>query len=154
MASSKRPKTPRSKSSPPAAQKSAPPGAERSEAQGSLLASAILSEKGMQRALRLAKAPLPQASTPAPKAAPASVPAPVVTPMPAAGTAAEAPIPAPAPASPSAPPRALTADERRDLVAKLAYFRAEKRGFGATNPVEDWLWAEEEVRRRSQAHAA
>lgn len=150
MASSKRPKTSRSKSSPPPARTSAPPGAERPEAKGSLLASAILSEKGMQRALRLAKAPLPQASTPPPMAAPASIPAPVVNPMPAAA----APSASPAPASPSAPPRALTADERRDLVAKLAYFRAEKRGFGATNPVEDWLWAEEEVRRRSQAHAA
>jgi hypothetical protein len=42
----------------------------------------------------------------------------------------------------------------RTLVAQLAYLRAENLGFGRTNPLEDWLWAEQEVSRRLQARAA
>lgn len=39
----------------------------------------------------------------------------------------------------------ITSDERRRLIALAAYYRAERKGFGKTNPVEDWLLAESEV---------
>ena len=35
--------------------------------------------------------------------------------------------------------------ERRALIAKAAYFRAERRGFQAGHELEDWLAAEAEV---------
>lgn len=40
---------------------------------------------------------------------------------------------------------AITSDERRRLISLAAYYRAERKGFGKTNPVEDWLLAEREV---------
>lgn len=39
----------------------------------------------------------------------------------------------------------ITSEERRRLIALAAYYRAERKGFGKTNPVEDWLLAESEV---------
>lgn len=50
--------------------------------------------------------------------------------------------------------RPLSPEEQRRLVAKLAYVRAEGIGFGRSNPVEDWLWAEQEVKRMLGARAA
>jgi hypothetical protein len=35
--------------------------------------------------------------------------------------------------------------ERRELIAKVAYFRAERRAFQAGHELEDWLAAELEV---------
>jgi len=35
--------------------------------------------------------------------------------------------------------------ERRDLIAKAAYYRAERRGFQAGHELEDWLAAELEI---------
>jgi len=63
-----------------------------------------------------------------------------------------------APTAPTLPttrtaPTAPTIEERRQLVAKLAYFRAERLGF-RTDPVEDWLWAEREVERMLSAQSA
>ena len=37
------------------------------------------------------------------------------------------------------------ADVRRRMIAKVAYFRAEARGFEGGDPVRDWLEAEAEV---------
>jgi Protein of unknown function (DUF2934) len=47
-----------------------------------------------------------------------------------------------------APRRRTTTQERRDLIAKAAYFRAERRGFRAGHELEDWLAAEAEVDRQ------
>lgn len=38
------------------------------------------------------------------------------------------------------------------LIAEAAYYRAERRGFAAGDPLRDWLEAEAEVRGRLQAH--
>lgn len=46
-----------------------------------------------------------------------------------------------------APPRQTT-QERQVLIAKAAYFRAEKRDFRAGHELEDWLAAEAEVDRQ------
>jgi len=48
-----------------------------------------------------------------------------------AGTPASAPV--------------VSADVRRGMIAKAAYLRAERRGFGPGSEVEDWLIAEREV---------
>ena len=39
----------------------------------------------------------------------------------------------------------ITADERRALIARAAYLRAESRGFPPGSEAEDWLTAEKEV---------
>jgi len=39
-------------------------------------------------------------------------------------------------------------EQRAALIAEAAYFRAEKRGFGAGHETEDWLAAEAEVDAR------
>jgi hypothetical protein len=41
----------------------------------------------------------------------------------------------------------LTADEREQMIAEAAYFRAERRGFQGGDPVQDWIEAEAEVER-------
>ena len=41
--------------------------------------------------------------------------------------------------------REIDVDEFRELVAKNAYYRAEKRGFEDGYELEDWLEAEQEV---------
>ncbi len=41
----------------------------------------------------------------------------------------------------------VTAEERRQLIARAAYFRAERRGFAPGSELEDWLAAEAEVDR-------
>lgn len=45
------------------------------------------------------------------------------------------------------PPAPLTADEREMLIARVAYFRAEKRGFAPGAELQDWVEAEAEVLR-------
>jgi hypothetical protein len=42
---------------------------------------------------------------------------------------------------------ALSAQERQMLVARAAYFRAEKRGFAPGGELQDWVEAEAEVLR-------
>jgi hypothetical protein len=42
-------------------------------------------------------------------------------------------------------PLRLATPERQSLIARAAYFRAEKRGFRAGHELEDWLAAETEV---------
>jgi DUF2934 family protein len=42
---------------------------------------------------------------------------------------------------------ATTAQERRMLIARAAYFRAEKRGFAPGGELQDWVEAEAEVMR-------
>jgi hypothetical protein len=39
----------------------------------------------------------------------------------------------------------ISSEERRRRIALAAYRRAERLGFGTTNPVEDWLVSEREV---------
>jgi hypothetical protein len=48
-------------------------------------------------------------------------------------------------ASPPAPP--YTDEEWRAMVRRAAYLRAERRGFANGTPRQDWLEAEEELRR-------
>jgi hypothetical protein len=42
---------------------------------------------------------------------------------------------------------ALSAQERQMLVARAAYFRAEKRGFAPGGELQDWVEAEAEILR-------
>jgi hypothetical protein len=42
---------------------------------------------------------------------------------------------------------ALSAQDRRMLIARAAYFRAEKRGFAPGAELQDWIEAEAEVLR-------
>jgi hypothetical protein len=39
----------------------------------------------------------------------------------------------------------VTAEERRQLIATTAYFRAERRGFAPGSEMEDWFEAEAEI---------
>ena len=48
-------------------------------------------------------------------------------------------------AATTVPRRTISNDERRRLIALAAYYRAQRVGFGKTNPIEDWLVAEREV---------
>ena len=41
----------------------------------------------------------------------------------------------------------ITAEERQRLIARVAYFRAEKRGFAPGCELQDWVEAEAEVLR-------
>nr|VFK41736.1 MAG: Protein of unknown function (DUF2934) [Candidatus Kentron sp. SD]VFK47641.1 MAG: Protein of unknown function (DUF2934) [Candidatus Kentron sp. SD]VFK80299.1 MAG: Protein of unknown function (DUF2934) [Candidatus Kentron sp. SD] len=40
---------------------------------------------------------------------------------------------------------AITPEERWNMIAVAAYYRAEQRGFIGGNPAEDWIAAEEEI---------
>jgi|HubBroStandDraft_2_1064218.scaffolds.fasta_scaffold220989_2 hypothetical protein len=44
-------------------------------------------------------------------------------------------------------PAGPTAEQRHALIAKAAYFRAQRRGFGTGHELEDWLAAEAEFER-------
>jgi hypothetical protein len=48
----------------------------------------------------------------------------------------------------SLPPKKAVPEDRRNLIAKEAYFRAERRHFEPGHELEDWLAAESEVDRR------
>jgi hypothetical protein len=48
--------------------------------------------------------------------------------------------------------RELSDDERHRLIALAAFERARTIGFGRTNPLEDWLWAERHVAEALHAH--
>jgi len=41
--------------------------------------------------------------------------------------------------------RLTTAEERREMVARAAYYHAEKRGFEPGHEIEDWLAGEAEI---------
>jgi hypothetical protein len=41
----------------------------------------------------------------------------------------------------------MSAQERETLIARAAYFRAEKRGFAPGSELEDWIEAEAELLR-------
>jgi hypothetical protein len=81
------------------------------------------------------------------------VKAPVATPI--ANDVSEAPAPT-APVEPTVAEEApvsserptISSEERRRMIAIAAYHRAERLGFGTTNPVEDWLVSEREVDAR------
>lgn len=47
---------------------------------------------------------------------------------------------------PAAAP-SISAEERQNLIARVAYFRAEKRGFSPGCELQDWFEAETEVKR-------
>lgn len=55
---------------------------------------------------------------------------------------------APEPPSELAPDPARESDAQRAMIAELAYFRAERRGFAPGGELQDWLEAEAEVRGR------
>ena len=42
----------------------------------------------------------------------------------------------------------VTTEERHQLIAKAAYFRAERRGFTPGSELQDWLEAEAEIEAR------
>ena len=42
---------------------------------------------------------------------------------------------------------AVDAETRRQMIAEIAYLRAEARGFAGGNPEQDWLEAEKEINR-------
>ena len=44
--------------------------------------------------------------------------------------------------------RGVTPEERHQLIAEAAYYRAERRGFAPGAELEDWLEAEAEINRR------
>jgi hypothetical protein len=48
----------------------------------------------------------------------------------------------------SLPPRKVSEAERRNLIEKAAYSRAERRNFAPGHELEDWLAAETEVDER------
>ena len=48
----------------------------------------------------------------------------------------------------SLPPKKAVPEDRRNLIAKEAYFRAERRHFEPGHELEDWLAAESDVDRR------
>lgn len=45
-------------------------------------------------------------------------------------------------------PQEVSEDQRRQLIADAAHFRAERRGFNGGDPLNDWLEAETEVDAR------
>jgi chromosome segregation ATPase len=45
----------------------------------------------------------------------------------------------------------VSAGQRRQMIAEAAYFRAERRGFDAGDPIKDWMEAEAEVDARLKA---
>lgn len=45
----------------------------------------------------------------------------------------------------SVPAKQVSADERRGMIARAAYFRAERRHFSPGHELEDWVAAEAEV---------
>ena len=47
----------------------------------------------------------------------------------------------------SLPVKRVSDEERRNMIARAAYFRAEKRQFAPGHEVEDWIAAEVEVDR-------
>ena len=56
----------------------------------------------------------------------------------------------PKPGNPSTlpgPGPAMSAQERETLIARAAYFRAEKRGFAPGSELQDWVEAEAELLR-------
>ena len=46
---------------------------------------------------------------------------------------------------PNQRPAPMTEDERRDVIAKAAYYLSEQRGFEPGHEVEDWIAAEARV---------
>lgn len=48
-------------------------------------------------------------------------------------------------ANTNAKPLSLPAEERHRQIAKAAFERALSHGLGRTNPLEDWLWAEQHI---------
>ncbi len=147
MASSKRSRASRTNTPRGAAPKAVSASHAPHEAQTASLASAIL----RQPPAVLALPALLSEPVHSPKAAPTPVVQAALTPAAQARSTAQS-----APAVQAAPTavRSCSTDELRSLVAQLAYLRAERMGFGRTNPTEDWLWAEQEVTRRMQARAA
>lgn len=57
----------------------------------------------------------------------------------------------PAPPAEAADVSVRESDARRMLIAEVAYFRAERRGFAPGSELEDWLEAEAEVLARLRA---
>ncbi len=161
MASSKRSRASRTNTPRGAAPKAVSAPHAPHEAQTASLASAILRQPSAVLAVPGLLSEPVLSPKPAPTPAPQIAAAPVSqVAAPSASKAALTPASQSAPVSQIAAPPAPQAaparptDELRSLVAQLAYLRAERMGFGRTNPTEDWLWAEQEVTRRMQARAA
>jgi hypothetical protein len=102
------------------------------------------SPKGAAAAAAKAAPTAAKASAKAP-AAPAPVAA-KSTPVAAKSAPALPPVKSPeAPAAKAPAAKTLTPIERSKLINETAYFIAQKRGFSAGNPVQDWLSAEQQV---------
>jgi len=54
------------------------------------------------------------------------------------------------PAKPAAPQKPKPAGDLTRLIAEAAYYRAEQRGFAPGHELDDWIAAEDEVRRTLQ----
>lgn len=54
------------------------------------------------------------------------------------------------PAADSAPAQTVTSRERQQIIARAAYFRAEKRGFAPGGELQDWFEAEAEFAQLSK----
>ena len=54
------------------------------------------------------------------------------------------------PAKPAAPQNPKPAGDLTRLIAEAAYYRAEQRGFAPGHELDDWIAAEDEVRRTLQ----
>lgn len=39
----------------------------------------------------------------------------------------------------------INPEQRDEMIAETAYYRAEQRGFSGGDPIVDWLWAEAEI---------
>jgi hypothetical protein len=53
----------------------------------------------------------------------------------------------------SLPPKRVSEEERRGMIARAAYFRAERRHFAPGHEIADWMAAEAEVDRELAARA-
>jgi hypothetical protein len=85
------------------------------------------------------------------KKAPAKTEPAAGKPKKAAATAEAKPAPGATPGAGTAsnPPRVeITPEQKLQMIAEAAYFRAERRGFVGGNPTEDWVAAEAEVEAR------
>jgi hypothetical protein len=93
-----------------------------------------------------AKASAKAPAAPAPVAAKSTPVAAKSTPVAAKSAPALPPVKSPeAPAAKAPAAKTLTPIERSKLINETAYFIAQKRGFSAGNPVQDWLSAEQQV---------
>lgn len=74
-----------------------------------------------------------------------SAPAVAAAPAVSAAVKPRAPVARKKPVRTTQQPLKVSADERRGMIAKAAYLRAERRGFAYGGEADDWLQAENEI---------